>query len=113
MRLYLRLPHKSLGRYCQLLSKLSVQKVYRKRGGGGVQTERVVYRKKGGSNLLHTTVPDNLIKGSEMQIYKSFSRKNPNKNYLIISLNTHPLYNSQKEKTEATVRVVDKSATMQ
>ena len=81
MRLYLRLPHKSLGRYCQLLSKLSVQKVYIKRGGG-VQTERVVYRKKGGSNLLHTTVPDNLIKGSEMQIYKSFSRKNPNKNYV-------------------------------
>ena len=32
---------------------------------------------------------------------------------LIISLNTHPLYNSQKEKTEATVRVVDKSAAMQ
>ena len=100
MRVYLRLPHKSLGRYCQLLSKLSVQKVY-------------IKREKGGSNLLHTTVPDNLIKGSEMQIYKSFSRKNPNKNYLIISLNTHPLYNSQKEKTEATVRVVDKSATMQ
>ena len=83
MRLYLRLPHKSLGRYCQLLSKLSVQKVYIKRGGeGGVQIERVVYRKKGGSNLLHTTVPDILIKGSEMQIYKSFSRKNPNKNYV-------------------------------
>ena len=83
MRLYLRLPRKSLGRYCQLLSKLSVQKVYIKRGGrGGVQIERVVYRKKGGSNLLHTTVPDILIKGSEMQIYKSFSRKNPNKNYV-------------------------------
>ena len=81
MRLYLRLPHKSLGRYCQLLSNLSVQKVYIK-SGGGVQIERVVYRKKGGSNLLHTTVPDNLIKGSEMQIYKSFSRKNPNKNYV-------------------------------
>ena len=83
MRLYLRLPRKSLGRYCQLLSKLSVQKVYIKRGGrGGVQIERVVYRKKGGSNLLHTTVSDNLTKGSEMQIYKSFSRKNPNKNYV-------------------------------
>ena len=110
MGLYLRLPRKSLGRYCQLLSKLVGSKsIYKKR----VQIERVVYRKKGGSNLLHTTVPDNLIKGSEMQIYKSFSRKNPNKNYLIISLNTHPLYNSQKEKTEATVRVVDKSAAMQ
>ena len=82
MGLYLRLPRKSLGRYCQLLSKLVGSKsIYKKR----VQIERVVYRKRGGggSNLLHTTVPNNLIKGSEMQRYnKSFSRKNPNKNYV-------------------------------
>ena len=86
MGLYLRLPRKSLGRYCQLLSKLEGSKsIYKKR----VQIERVVYRKRGdggggvGSNLLHTTVPNNLIKGSEMQRYnKSFSRKNPNKNYV-------------------------------
>ena len=80
MGLYLRLPRKSLGRYCQLLSKLVGSKsIYKNR----VQIERVVYRKRGGSNLLHTTVPNNLIKGSEMQRYnKSFSRKNPNKNYV-------------------------------